>query len=155
MLTKIISGGQTGADQGGLEAAISLGIPTGGKMPKGFLTENGPGPELARKYNMQELISPEYAPRTRYNVVDSDATVIFGKLSSPGSKTTLKMCKNSKRPWLVIEDFNEFNLALFKSFIQRYKVNTLNVAGNRESRNHGIQKKVCKFLTEALEDEIL
>ena len=36
MLKKIISGGQTGADLAGLEAASYLGIHTGGKMPLGF-----------------------------------------------------------------------------------------------------------------------
>ncbi|MFO7971456.1 MAG: putative molybdenum carrier protein [Desulfobacterales bacterium] len=35
MLTKIISGGQTGADQAALDAAIELGIPHGGWIPKG------------------------------------------------------------------------------------------------------------------------
>ena len=37
--SKIISGGQTGADMGGLLAAKDLGIRTGGWMPKGWLTE--------------------------------------------------------------------------------------------------------------------
>lgn len=31
MLDKVISGGQTGADQGGLRAARTAGIPTGGR----------------------------------------------------------------------------------------------------------------------------
>jgi len=35
MLTKIISGGQTGADQAALDAAIELGIPQGGWRAKG------------------------------------------------------------------------------------------------------------------------
>ena len=35
MLERIISGGQTGADRGGLDAAIELGIPHGGWCPKG------------------------------------------------------------------------------------------------------------------------
>ncbi len=48
MLTKIISGGQTGADQAALDAAIELGIPHGGWIPKERLTEAGPLPE---KYN--------------------------------------------------------------------------------------------------------
>lgn len=34
-ITKIISGGQTGADRAGLDAAIALGIPHGGWCPKG------------------------------------------------------------------------------------------------------------------------
>ncbi|MFH7326653.1 YpsA SLOG family protein [Desulfurivibrio sp. C05AmB] len=42
MLTRIISGGQTGADQAGLDVAIKLGIPHGGWIPKGRMTEAGP-----------------------------------------------------------------------------------------------------------------
>ncbi len=34
-LARIISGGQTGADRGGLDAAISLGVPHGGWCPLG------------------------------------------------------------------------------------------------------------------------
>lgn len=38
---KIISGGQTGADQGALQAAHSLNIPTGGYAPFNYNTELG------------------------------------------------------------------------------------------------------------------
>ena len=41
---KIISGGQTGADQAALDAAIELTIPYGGWLPKGRKTEDGPLP---------------------------------------------------------------------------------------------------------------
>ncbi|HLZ07124.1 MAG TPA: putative molybdenum carrier protein, partial [Chloroflexota bacterium] len=54
---KVISGGQTGADRGGLEAAIELGIPHGGFCPKGRKSEDGPIPE---KYQLEETPSPSY-----------------------------------------------------------------------------------------------
>ena len=47
MIERVISGGQTGADQAGLAVAKRLGIPTGGCMPKGWLTEAGPRPDFA------------------------------------------------------------------------------------------------------------
>jgi hypothetical protein len=37
-----VSGGQTGADRGGLDSAIENGIPHGGRCPKGRLAEDGP-----------------------------------------------------------------------------------------------------------------
>ena len=46
MLERVISGGQTGADQTGLHAARACGIPTGGWAPRGWLTEAGPAPWL-------------------------------------------------------------------------------------------------------------
>lgn len=58
MLTKIISGGQTGADEGGLEGARLLGIPTGGTAPKGYRTENGPNLTLRDTYGLVEHWSP-------------------------------------------------------------------------------------------------
>ncbi len=42
MLKKFISGGQTGADLAGWQAAKAHGIPTGGAVPRGFLTEDAP-----------------------------------------------------------------------------------------------------------------
>ena len=58
MVRKIISGGQTGADQAGLAVAKRLGIPTGGFVPKGFLTEAGPRPDLAAEYGLEEPTRP-------------------------------------------------------------------------------------------------
>ena len=41
MLTKIISGGQTGADRAALDVAIELNISHGGWIPKGRKAEDG------------------------------------------------------------------------------------------------------------------
>jgi hypothetical protein len=54
MIKKIISGGQTGADQAALDVAIELGIPYGGWVPKGRLTGRGPLPEW---YHLKEMPS--------------------------------------------------------------------------------------------------
>jgi hypothetical protein len=54
MLKKIISDGQTGADRAALDAAIDLGIPHGGWVPKGRLAEDGP---ISDKYHLQEMIN--------------------------------------------------------------------------------------------------
>ena len=41
MLERVITRGQTGADQAAWRAAKAFGISTGGAMPLGFLTETG------------------------------------------------------------------------------------------------------------------
>lgn len=51
-ITKIISGGQTGADRAGLDFAIKHDIPHGGWIPKGRKTEEGKLPE---QYQLQEM----------------------------------------------------------------------------------------------------
>ena len=61
MLEKIISGGQTGADQGALDAAIKLGLDHGGWIPKGRKTEAGP---LSREYRLKEMPTGDYNRRT-------------------------------------------------------------------------------------------
>jgi putative molybdenum carrier protein len=80
MIERILSGGQTGADQAGWRAARSAGIPTGGWMPSGFLTEDGPRPEFAELYGAVETVSGGYRRRTEANVCDRDATVILRTL---------------------------------------------------------------------------
>lgn len=85
LLTKIISGGQTGADMGALKVAKELGLETGGTMPKSFIAHDGEHPEFATLYNIKEHASPKYPPRTACNVRDSDATVRFASnFDSPG-----------------------------------------------------------------------
>ena len=54
MITKIISGGQTGADRGGLDVAIRHGIPHGGWCPKGRKAEDGVIPD---NYLLEETSS--------------------------------------------------------------------------------------------------
>ncbi len=39
LISKIISGGQTGVDRGAIEAALELGFPYGGLIPKGRLAD--------------------------------------------------------------------------------------------------------------------
>jgi len=151
MIKKIISGGQTGADQGGLEAAKILGISTGGQAPKDFRTENGYAPEFEMLYSLEESNSVEYTPRTRFNVINSDGTVIFGDLFSSGSKLTKEICKENRKPYFTVEEPNEHFCVLFKEWIRRNKIEVLNVAGNRESKNPGLQKKVREFLIKVFE----
>lgn len=144
MIKKLISGGQTGADQGGLEAATLLGIETGGWCPKGWKTERGPFPAL-KAYGLKETTSPDYGHRTILNVRDSDCTVIFGDIHSPGSTLTIRACKDLHKPCLWNPENGELaELITFRS------INILNVAGNRESRKPGIQAAVRAYLLEEL-----
>ena len=41
LIAKIVSGGQTGVDRGAIEAALELGFPYGGLIPKGRHAEDG------------------------------------------------------------------------------------------------------------------
>jgi hypothetical protein len=104
MLERIVSGGQSGADQAGWRAARALGIATGGWMPVGLLTEAGPRPEFAEMFGAVEMPGAGDPERTRANARDSDATVWFGDPDSSGGRTTLGACEASGREVLEVLD---------------------------------------------------
>jgi len=153
LLTKIISGGQTGADRAGLDAAKESGIVTGGRCPKGFRTETGADPSL-KQYGLTETDSSDYTERTKLNFLDSDGTVIFtdvsnGKITSRGSLLTLKTAKENDKPCIVNP-----TVAELVKWIKSNSINVLNVAGNRESTSPGIYERVKGVLTEALGEKL-
>ena len=141
MIEKIISGGQTGGDRGGLEAGKKLGIKTGGTAPKGYRTDKGSDYSL-KNFGLVEHESWKYPPRTIKNVQDSDATVWFGNTESPGAKLTIGTCNRLGKK-VFINPETELQL---KNLLTFYNIKILNVAGNRESSKPGIQKYVEEFL---------
>jgi len=151
MVTKIISGGQTGADRAALDVAIKLGISHGGWIPRGRLTENG---VLDAKYQLKEMETSNYNKRTEQNVIDSDGTIIIshGKLSG-GSDYTREMLLRHGRPWLHI-DLNKTTFLqaerYIRSWLAEHKIEVLNVAGPRESKDTTIYQDVIDILESAL-----
>ena len=153
IVIKIISGGQTGADQGGLDAAIFLNIPHGGWCPKGRKSENG---TIPAKYNLKEFNSPYYIHRTRQNVIDSDATIVFA-YGAPkgGSLKTVDFAKTYNRPCLVIDMNNseEQIIATVKNWLQNLQNEViLNIAGSRGSTSPDLHYKVKQILIECLKE---
>lgn len=146
-LTKIISGGQTGADQAGLRAARTLGIATGGFAPRGWETHDGPAPWLA-DYGLEEAVGG-YPYRTALNVAHSSATVRFAvDFKSPGELCTMKAIKKYKKPHFDIDPFSTAKLDEFQKWLEN--VTVLNVAGNSERRVPGIGKTVETWLVRAI-----
>ncbi len=152
IVDKIVSGGQTGADRGGLDAAIELGIPHGGWCPKGRRAEDGAIPE---RYELQEVGSADYKVRTRRNVIDSGGTVIFtrGRLEG-GSKLTEKIAREAGKP-CVHQDLEKVRLTVavqqLREWLRTREVRVLNVAGSRESKAPGLQAAVARLLVSALQ----
>jgi WD40 repeat protein len=142
---RIISGGQTGADTGALLAGRDLGIRTGGWAPKGWITENGPNPVL-NQFGLIQHSSPNYPPRTRMNCQDSDLTVIFGDVKSAGTRLTIDICKSDDIPYLLNPDSQEL-----RTMCEDLNVRVLNVAGNRASKDAGIEERVRKIVREAFQ----
>ena len=151
---KVISGGQTGADLAGLDAAKNVGFRTGGWMPKYWMNIDGKFPEYAEKYGMQEHASVGYAPRTKQNVFDSDGTVVIsGNMKSPGTKMTIFSAKKfSKHIYIVnAKTYNDTEHNNIANWIINNKIQILNVAGNSEHNFLGIYKYSYDLLIRVFE----
>ena len=150
MIERIISGAQTGADRAGIDAAIELGIPYGGWIPKGRKAEDGTVPDAYTE--LQELTRGGYPKRTEQNVIYSDGTVIFtyGKLST-GSALTAKFAKQHKKPCLHIDlDTVPDPVARVKDWIHEWNIKVLNVAGRSASKAPGIYDQVKDIINQIL-----
>jgi hypothetical protein len=151
MIKKIISGGQTGADQAALDAAIKLGIPHGGWIPKGRITEDGP---LSDKYNLIEMPTDSYSERTKKNIRESDGTLIMshGRLTG-GSEYTEKWAIKYDKPIVHIDltSITPFDAAVqINDWIVENDIKVMNIAGPRASLDSKIYQSVLDIIESVL-----
>lgn len=116
-------------------------------MPRGFITEVGPCPELGAVYGMRESPSVKYPPRTRMNVLEADGTVWAGAspdVDSRGKHATLREVTLLKKPFLDCPD-----AATLRRWVQQHNIRILNVAGPRESLDWSARERTILLITEA------
>lgn len=155
MIRKIISGAQTGADRGGLDAALEL--ERGGWAPMGWKAEDGVIPESYR-VGMRESQSEGYRFRTQQNVIEGDGTLIlsFGLLPiDSGSMLTARFARKMGRTYrhiMILADGGVSRVALSRTleWLHELRINVLNVAGPRESVEPGIQAAARKAVMDIL-----
>jgi hypothetical protein len=155
MLRKIISGGQTGADRAGLDFAIHAGLEHGGYVPRGRKAEDG---RIDERYNLVELSTSSYPARTRKNIEESDSTVIFSleRRLSGGTKLTRELADKLGKPVLHIYDSRKerrsnpdslrIEIQALTDFLCSNKIEILNVAGPRESKEPGVYEWTLTML---------
>lgn len=147
MLQRVISGGQTGADQAGLYAAKSYDYETGGFAPQGFRTLSGNNPSILRdEFHLEETTQRNYQVRTAMNVKSSDATIrLATNFDSPGEICTMNAIRKYGKPFIDIdlrmqmtadekirEAYINSKADEFIRFLINHQVITLNVAGNAD-----------------------
>lgn len=142
------SGGQTGVDRAALDAAIALGIPHFGWCPRGRRAEDGRVPD---RYALIEAPSEAYRMRTELNVEWTDATLVltFGQPEG-GSAFTVDCARRLGKPWLHVDlgiGPKASQARRIRAWMRANSVESLNVAGSRESRRPGIYG-VAKALLE-------
>ena len=112
MLTTIISGGQTGADMAGLLAARDIGLKTGGTAAPYYATSEGKQEELLKSFGLKAISwqgswVKGYIERTKANVDNSDATVVFKYKDSPGTDKTIGYAVTGKWKALDLSGLNK------------------------------------------------
>lgn len=151
MLRKVVSGGQTGVDRAGLDAALKAGFPIGGYCPKGRLAEDGTIPE---RYPMTEMPSPKSFYRTEKNVKESDGTLILNKgVLSEGTKLTHEYTIKHGKPSLIVQldPAPVIEPEQVVRWMEEQRISVLNVAGPRESKcRGGIYDEALTFLERVL-----
>jgi hypothetical protein len=148
---QIVSGGQTGADRAALDFACFNKIPHGGWCPQGRMAVDGP---LSFKYQLRETDSSGYRQRTKRNIQDSDATVIFNTGAfDGGTLQTQVLAEKMHKPHLLLQ-LDEQNLDLtvvdLVHWLDQGKFSVLNVAGPREEKRPGIYRQVRRVLDACL-----
>lgn len=155
MIGKVISGGQTGADMGGLKGARDAGVETGGTAPAHYMTERGRSSHL-KEFGLVQHKSPKYPPRTVQNIHDSDLTLLFADKMDGGSALTRDLCFKLKKPIFHISLSDMVDKQSFSEIVQWVKARhqnkplTVNVAGNRESKTPGIERMTRAFVARLL-----
>jgi hypothetical protein len=144
----IVSGGQTGADRTALDFAITHGMAHGGWCPRDRRAEDGP---IAERYALEETPSRHYSQRTRWNIRDSDATLIISiqQVLTGGTRLTIELARQLGKPVLHISrDEHDVVAAAadIRAFLEKHEVRWLNIAGPRASQAPDIAKFVTAVL---------
>lgn len=152
MIRKIISGGQTGAEQAALDVAIKLGIEHGGWVSSRHIAEDE---TLLDKYQLQEMEQTNYARVTEQNVLDADATLIlFQNQITGGCAISRRLAEKHKRLLLAI-DLN--TMAAFQAaqkvepWITAHNIKILNVTGPKTGEGPDIYQLTLEILETALQ----
>lgn len=151
----VISGGQSGADSAGLEAASFLGLPAFAVLPKGKRRENGDFDEYVRRSGISvralELGSESYRFRTYASAYFADATVIYDYVGSEGTRAAVSACAYFGRPCLVLSGTDGEHSERLNAFLSACRPDVLNVAGNTLGKiSSGTEEEIRRHLTGAL-----
>ena len=148
MITRIVSGGQTGVDRAALDVALELGIPCGGWCPKGREAEDGP---IAARYPLIETPAAGYAQRTEWNVRDSDGTLVLTRGEpTGGTAMTIAIAARLREPCLVLDLAGPADPSSVQGWANANTIAVVNIAGPRESGSPGIYAQAVLFLRQVL-----
>lgn len=165
-LRKVISGGQTGVDRYGLEIGQELGYETGGTAAPNFEIEGQQYDSSLADFGVKAITQeeqiqglenprakrskyPKWLPRTEMNAKNADGTIYFTEdKNSAGLVATREYAEQHKGKTKFLLNPTAAQL---KQWIKDNNIETLNIAGNRESKmSDSFKDKVKDILRKAL-----
>ncbi len=145
----IYSGGQTGVDRAALDFAWLNDISSAGWCPLMRKAEDG---FISLRYPLLQTHLQNHDYRTELNVLHTDATLIVspGHMDN-GTQLTHDLVKMYRKPLYVwIIDRNE-HFGSFHRWLKHNNINSLNIAGPRESHAPGIYDQTLQLMDKLFE----
>lgn len=138
-------------DRAGLDAGLALGLDIGGYCPRGRRAADGRIPD---HYPLREMHSRAYPPRTRMNILRSDATLVLRRGNpTPGTRLTVFTCLAESKNFVEVDVEDDSDLA-YEYVRARLKApGVLNVAGPREEIRPGIYQQALDYVVRLLSSE--
>ncbi len=88
-----------------------------------------------------------YPQRTEWNVRDSDGTLILTRGESDGGTAlTAKLAQRYRKPCLVLDLAEPIDRESVRQWVRTHQIQTLNLAGPRESSCPGIYSEARAWL---------
>jgi len=118
---------------------------------EGMADRGRPAPWLA-EWGLTECQEGEaeagrYRARRRRCVRDCHAALLFGDITSPGSRGLIRDCRALGKPWVHVQDRGTTPRQVVAFLAEAPHVKVPLVAGNREGRNPGVGEPVERFLS--------
>jgi hypothetical protein len=160
--TSIVSGSASGAERGGLDAAIALDLGWGGWARMGWVADDGVIPEIYRD-RMRQSSSPERGMVIRLNIQDSDGTLLlsFGTELVASAAFTAAECDRQRKAFLHLVlpagDRSQVPDTVRREvidWITEDGINVLNIAGPLEREEPSVQAVARDALVWIFEDEV-
>ena len=153
MISKIISGGQSGADLLAIDWAVKNGIDCELNVEKSYVPlNNGIVPKGIPIKVVSNLrgYSGGWIERRRYNIKHSGCTLIFVRKNiyeTRGSLGTMTDCKKMNKPfsYITLSDVDSIDVGIVVNLLDEHNVKVLNIAGER-TLNYIETHKIVKFL---------
>lgn len=152
----VVSGGQPGAELGGLRAARSCGLATAGVMPFRCKVDGKCRPDVAMEFGLTQATRPWTTRTVKSNVRNSDFVAWFGDPLGWRFRTVCREADKRGIRVLAIDSRSDpvppFVEAAWKDYMETplWSAYNVMVAGSRESKAEGIQAAVEEYLVTAL-----